>query len=125
MRVIATKKVKKTPTVPAYIKMTIQEGSRYRSLLKPSIWKGRHIAAAKAAMTFEMVVNIFKVPMPASELPLSKKSVRLKDKATKVTTITSEQITMPEIKRILLIFLALIIVLLFMTDVILSWGPKF
>ena len=72
MRVAAVKKVKNTPTVPTYITMTIQEGNLYLSLLKPSIWKGRHIAAAKAAIRLEMVVNIFKVPMPASELPLSK-----------------------------------------------------
>ena len=107
MRVIAVKKVKKTPTAPTYITMTIHEGSLYLSLLKPSILKGRHIAAEKAATIFERVVNIFKVPTPASELPVLKKSVRLKATATKVSTITKEQITIPEMKRILLIFLAL------------------
>ena len=115
MSVAAVKNVKKTPTVPTYIKMTIQDGKLYLSLLKPSIWKGRHIAAEKAAITFDIVVNIFKVPIPASELPLLKKSVKLKAKATKVNTITSEQITIPAIKRILLIFLALTIGFSFIT----------
>ena len=111
--VIAEKNVKNTPTVPTYITTTIQEGNLYLSLLKPSIWKGRHIAAENAAAILERVVNIFKVPMPASELPVSKKSVRLKATATKVSTITNEQIIMPEIKRILLILLALTIGLSF------------
>ena len=95
--VIAEKNVKNTPTVPTYITTTIQEGNLYLSLLKPSIWKGKHIAAEKAAAILERVVNIFKVPMPASELPLLKKSDRLKDSAIKVTKITSEQMVMPEI----------------------------
>ena len=115
MMVIAEKNVKNTPTVPTYITTTIQEGNLYLSLLKPSIWKGRHIAAEKAAAILERVVNIFKVPIPASELPVSKKSVRLKATATKVSTITNEQIMMPEIKRILLILLALIIGFSFIT----------
>ena len=97
MRVTAVEKVKNTPVAPTYITTTIQEGSLYLSLLKPSIWNGRHIAAEKAATILERVVNIFKVPIPASELPLLKKSDRLKDSAIKVTKITSEQMVMPEI----------------------------
>ena len=97
MMVIAEKNVKNTPTVPTYITTTIQEGNLYLSLLKPSIWKGKHIAAEKAAAILERVVNIFNVPIPASELPLLKKSVRLKATATKVNTITNEQMVMPEI----------------------------
>ena len=60
MRVTAVEKVKNTPVAPTYITTTIQEGSLYLSLLKPSIWNGRHIAAEKAATILERVVNIFK-----------------------------------------------------------------
>ena len=120
MIVAEAKKVMKTPTAPTYITITIQEGSLYLSLLRPSIWKGRHVAAEKAAIIFEMVVNILKVPIPASELSLLKKSNKLKLIATKVKTMTNEQITIPEMQRILLIFLALTIGLSFITLIILS-----
>ena len=62
----ATTKVKNVPTVPINRTVTIQEGSLYLSLLKPSIWNGRHTNAAIAAIRLESVVNIRSVPNPAS-----------------------------------------------------------
>ena len=66
INVKAIKKVKKVPTAPTYITSTIQDGSLYLSLLKPSIWKGKHMEAATAAIILETVVNILKLWMPDS-----------------------------------------------------------
>ena len=66
MSVKAIKNVKNTPTAPIYISIIIQDGSLYLSLLKPSIWNGKHIKAATAAIILEIVVNILKLWMPDS-----------------------------------------------------------
>ena len=50
MTVIAVENVKNVPTAPTYISNTIHDGKLYRSLLSPSIWNGRHKAAATAAL---------------------------------------------------------------------------
>ena len=101
--------VNNEPTEPIYMTSTIHLGSLYLFLLNPSIWKGIQIAAAKAAMILEIVVNILNVPRPASGVLSLKKLMILSTKAIMVNITTIEHIIKPTMQRILLIVLALVI----------------
>ena len=58
--------VKNTPQVPMYITTTTHAGSLNLFFLKPSIWKGMQMEAARVARILDKVVYIRKVPIPAS-----------------------------------------------------------